>query len=95
MVLKKKVNPTSEIASKNGQIAAFCDFLGGLVFCRIAVAVVVVRWIATSDAGSAPKRRTATFRGQNDRGFPIRRDSTPVRRPRVCVVLCSTFQSGG
>ena len=27
--------------------------------------------------------------------FPILRDSTPVRRLRVCVVLCSTFQSGG
>ena len=27
--------------------------------------------------------------------FPILRDSTPVRRLRVCVVLCSTFQPGG
>ena len=27
--------------------------------------------------------------------FPILRDSTPVRRLRVCVVLFPTFQSGG
>ena len=28
-------------------------------------------------------------------GFPILRDSTPVHRLRVCVVVCSVFQSGG
>ena len=27
--------------------------------------------------------------------FPILRDSTPVHRLRVCVVVCSVFQSGG
>ena len=27
--------------------------------------------------------------------FPILSDSTPVDRLRVCVVVCSVFQSGG
>ena len=56
----------------------------------------VVRWIATSSAGSAPKHRTAVFRGKYDRGvswvFCGESRNDPGHRPWV---LSRVVASGG